>query len=261
MRWAIAGSPRVVLEIAFEPSIGTDRTDRFLGCGTQHRGNNRRTDKDALVQFVRARGLAVLATVSADWHPQAAVVGVAATDDGDIVFDTTRTSASSSTSPGSRESPWRSAAIGPTSRPCDSRAPRARSPATTGGSGLLPAIPHRARARSLARHRPRPGPPRLGPLQRLPPTDLRHPRDPANATGISSVVGAQNIQYWNVDPKAQTAKVFGDHVALLGHDSVSGAAAAFTACGHPKIGSGWSICTLDGARRDRDRHRLPTQRP
>jgi PPOX class probable F420-dependent enzyme len=49
-------------------------------------------DKNALVQFVRARGLAVLATVSADGHPQAAVVGVAATDDGDIVFDTIRTS-------------------------------------------------------------------------------------------------------------------------------------------------------------------------
>lgn len=44
------------------------------------------------MRFVRARGLAVLATVSADGHPQAAVVGVAATDDGDIVFDTTRPS-------------------------------------------------------------------------------------------------------------------------------------------------------------------------
>jgi PPOX class probable F420-dependent enzyme len=49
-------------------------------------------DRAALVQFVRARGLAVVATTSADGHPQAAVVGVAATDDGDIVFDTTRTS-------------------------------------------------------------------------------------------------------------------------------------------------------------------------
>jgi PPOX class probable F420-dependent enzyme len=47
---------------------------------------------DELVQFVRARGLAVLGTVSADGHPQAAVVGVAATNDADIVFDTTRTS-------------------------------------------------------------------------------------------------------------------------------------------------------------------------
>jgi len=49
-------------------------------------------DRDALVQFTRARGLAVLATTSADGHPQAAVVGIAATDDADIVFDTTRTS-------------------------------------------------------------------------------------------------------------------------------------------------------------------------
>jgi PPOX class probable F420-dependent enzyme len=49
-------------------------------------------DKDALVQFVRARRLAVLATISADGIPQAAVVGVAATDDGEIIFDTTRTS-------------------------------------------------------------------------------------------------------------------------------------------------------------------------
>ncbi len=49
-------------------------------------------DRDALVQFDRARGLAVLATTSADGRPQAATVGIAATDDADIVFDTTRTS-------------------------------------------------------------------------------------------------------------------------------------------------------------------------
>ncbi|SRR6266536_1379033 len=49
-------------------------------------------DRDALVQFARARGLAVLATTSADGRPQAATVGIAATDDADIVFDTTRTS-------------------------------------------------------------------------------------------------------------------------------------------------------------------------
>jgi PPOX class probable F420-dependent enzyme len=52
----------------------------------------RRMDRDALVPFARARGLAVLATTSADGRPQAAVVGIAITDDGDIVFDTTRTS-------------------------------------------------------------------------------------------------------------------------------------------------------------------------
>lgn len=49
-------------------------------------------DRRALVRFVRDRGLAVVATVSRDGEPQAAVVGVAATDDGDLVFDTTRTS-------------------------------------------------------------------------------------------------------------------------------------------------------------------------
>jgi len=47
-------------------------------------------DRNALVQFIRARRLAVLATTSADGHPQAALVGVAATDAGDLVFDTTR---------------------------------------------------------------------------------------------------------------------------------------------------------------------------
>ncbi|MCD9878640.1 pyridoxamine 5'-phosphate oxidase family protein [Streptomyces guryensis] len=47
-------------------------------------------DRNALVHFVRARRLAVLATTSADGHPQAAVVGIAATDAGDLVFDTTR---------------------------------------------------------------------------------------------------------------------------------------------------------------------------
>jgi PPOX class probable F420-dependent enzyme len=49
-------------------------------------------DRETLVQFVRARGLAVLATTAPDGSPQAAVVGVAATADGDIVFDTTRDS-------------------------------------------------------------------------------------------------------------------------------------------------------------------------
>ncbi|MFF4500202.1 pyridoxamine 5'-phosphate oxidase family protein [Streptomyces sp. NPDC001401] len=49
-------------------------------------------DRNALVQFVRARRLAVLATTSAGGHPQAEVVGIAATDEGDLVFDTTRAS-------------------------------------------------------------------------------------------------------------------------------------------------------------------------
>lgn len=49
-------------------------------------------DRNTLVQFVRARRLAVLATTTADGYPQAAVVGIAATDAGDLVFDTTRSS-------------------------------------------------------------------------------------------------------------------------------------------------------------------------
>ena len=47
-------------------------------------------DRDTLVQFVRARGLAVLATTAADGSPQAAVVGVAAPPDGGNGLDTTR---------------------------------------------------------------------------------------------------------------------------------------------------------------------------
>ena len=49
-------------------------------------------DRDALVQFARAGGPAVLATTSAGGHPQAAVAGIAVTGDGDIVSGTTRTS-------------------------------------------------------------------------------------------------------------------------------------------------------------------------
>ena len=42
----------------------------------------------AFVSFVRERGLAVLATRSADGAPEAALIGVAATDDGELVSDT-----------------------------------------------------------------------------------------------------------------------------------------------------------------------------
>ena len=45
-----------------------------------------------LVDFIRARGLGVVATVGPNGAPQAALVGVAATDDGEIVFDTSRDS-------------------------------------------------------------------------------------------------------------------------------------------------------------------------
>jgi PPOX class probable F420-dependent enzyme len=45
-------------------------------------------DKEQLVEFVQQRGLAVVATRDADGEPQAALVGVAATAEGEIVFDT-----------------------------------------------------------------------------------------------------------------------------------------------------------------------------
>lgn len=45
-----------------------------------------------LIEFVRARGLAVVASQGPDGTPQAALVGVAATDDAELVFDTSRSS-------------------------------------------------------------------------------------------------------------------------------------------------------------------------
>lgn len=49
-------------------------------------------DRSALISFIRQRGLAVLATTNDSGHPQAALVGVAVTDRGEIVFDTVTTS-------------------------------------------------------------------------------------------------------------------------------------------------------------------------
>jgi general stress protein 26 len=48
--------------------------------------------KDEFVEFVRARGLGVVATVAPDGSPEAALVGVAATDAAELVFDTSRRS-------------------------------------------------------------------------------------------------------------------------------------------------------------------------
>jgi PPOX class probable F420-dependent enzyme len=45
-------------------------------------------DRAQLVEFVRRRGLAVVATRGPDGAPQAALVGIAATDRGELVFDT-----------------------------------------------------------------------------------------------------------------------------------------------------------------------------
>lgn len=47
---------------------------------------------DELVGFVRHRGLAVVASSGSSNRPQAALVGVTATDEGEIVFDTSRSS-------------------------------------------------------------------------------------------------------------------------------------------------------------------------
>lgn len=41
-----------------------------------------------LVEFVRQRGLAVIATRGPDGAPQAALIGITATDRGELVFDT-----------------------------------------------------------------------------------------------------------------------------------------------------------------------------
>jgi hypothetical protein len=48
----------------------------------------RTMDRPAFVKFVRDRGLAVVATRGLDGAPQAALVGIAATDEGELVFDT-----------------------------------------------------------------------------------------------------------------------------------------------------------------------------
>jgi PPOX class probable F420-dependent enzyme len=45
-------------------------------------------DREEFVEFVRARGLAVVATRGPEGSPQAALVGVTATDRGELVFDT-----------------------------------------------------------------------------------------------------------------------------------------------------------------------------
>ena len=47
-------------------------------------------DLEELVSFVRARGLAVVASRGPDGEPQAALVGIAATNRGELVFDCSR---------------------------------------------------------------------------------------------------------------------------------------------------------------------------
>ena len=49
-------------------------------------------DQRELIDFVRARGLGVIASRGPDGSPQAALVGIAATDRGEIVFDCSRRS-------------------------------------------------------------------------------------------------------------------------------------------------------------------------
>ena len=45
-------------------------------------------DQQQFINFVRQRGLAVIATRGADGAPQAALVGITATGRGELVFDT-----------------------------------------------------------------------------------------------------------------------------------------------------------------------------
>jgi hypothetical protein len=49
-------------------------------------------DQQQFINFVRQRGLAVIATRGADGAPQAALVGITATGRGELVFDTSRSS-------------------------------------------------------------------------------------------------------------------------------------------------------------------------
>lgn len=49
-------------------------------------------DRAQFVEFVHRRGLAVVATRGPNGAPQAALVGIAATDRGELVFDTARSS-------------------------------------------------------------------------------------------------------------------------------------------------------------------------
>ncbi len=137
-------------------------------------------DRETLVQFVRARGLAVLATTAPDGSPQAAVVGVAATADGDIVFDTTRDSrkfANLIREPrvalviGSDWDDERTVQLEGTAAeiPPDD-------PAVAAYYQQFPSGHERA---ELAGDRLRPDPPALGPLQRLPAGHVRHAGDPA----------------------------------------------------------------------------------
>jgi hypothetical protein len=49
-------------------------------------------DQQQFINFVRQRGLAVIATRGADGSPQAALVGITATWRGELVFDTSRSS-------------------------------------------------------------------------------------------------------------------------------------------------------------------------
>jgi len=49
-------------------------------------------DQQQFINFVRQRGLAVVATRGPDGAPQAALVGITATGRGELVFDTSRSS-------------------------------------------------------------------------------------------------------------------------------------------------------------------------
>jgi len=61
-------------------------------------------DRRELIDFVRARGLGVIASRGPDGSPQAALVGIAATDRGEIVSTVRDVPASTPTSSATRQS-------------------------------------------------------------------------------------------------------------------------------------------------------------
>ena len=65
---------------------------RFVRRSRRLLGQGGAVDQHQFINFVRQRGLAVIATRGPDGAPQAALVGIAATERGELVFDTTRSS-------------------------------------------------------------------------------------------------------------------------------------------------------------------------
>jgi Pyridoxamine 5'-phosphate oxidase len=62
----------------------------FPGCDAPVAAAGGAVDQGQFINFVRQRGLAVVATRGADGAPQAALIGITATEGGELVFDTSR---------------------------------------------------------------------------------------------------------------------------------------------------------------------------